>query len=708
MLPTVVLDDERFEDILEKARRMIPKYAPFWTDYNYHDPGITLMELMAWMKENQQFYMDQIGPAHIRRYLALLGGRQRPIVPASSLITVNRPARAEIVPRGSRFRAFEVPFETVESRYLEPSGVVALCTEDGETIVGDGRLHIPVFGTDPKPGASFRVVFSAPLRKGKIHELFFLFFHGYPVRRNPVGKRGDFVPLVSLTAEYSHGGEFRPVEWWKDGTNQFLEDGFVSLRLSEDMEPDSTGRYCLRFTLAEGEYDVSPVAERISTLKLAARQTYTLSESVRFSWREGEDAVAETDTYLGMAGGYEVYLDRGNGFERFRGEIEKEREEETTRFLLRTAALPPAPGSGGRSGPGAEHTGLLLCYDPDMADRRVLGIADGFPAQETELDLPGLCAGGLELLLETEPDSGVFEEWEQAEDFSGCGPCDRRYVCEEEQNLLLFGDGIRGSIPHGRILLAAGHTSLGKRGNVKSGVIREQEAGGPFTGIVNMEAARGGRDTETLEECRERVIRDLERTERAVTCGDYEELTRRTPGLMIDKVRAIPASAEDPGAADACRLRADENLVTLVVKPYSERPRPVCSEAYIRNISRMLQPRSLIGTRFRIVPPEYIGITVYVEVEAESGHRQLRQEIGELLARFFEGQRNDFGRVVSYGSLYGEIDGMERVAAVRNLNLDAQGSLARRGPNGDILLPAGGLAYLGEWDCLFRLPDRRE
>ena len=34
MLPILSLDDERFEEIVEKARKMIPNLSPDWTDYN--------------------------------------------------------------------------------------------------------------------------------------------------------------------------------------------------------------------------------------------------------------------------------------------------------------------------------------------------------------------------------------------------------------------------------------------------------------------------------------------------------------------------------------------------------------------------------------------------------------------------------------------------------------------------------------------------
>ena len=46
MLPILSLDDERFEEIVEKPGKMIPNLSPDCTDYNYHDPGITIIELL--------------------------------------------------------------------------------------------------------------------------------------------------------------------------------------------------------------------------------------------------------------------------------------------------------------------------------------------------------------------------------------------------------------------------------------------------------------------------------------------------------------------------------------------------------------------------------------------------------------------------------------------------------------------------------------
>ena len=75
MLRTRKLDDQSFDEIVEQAKGRLPWLCPVWTDHNAHDPGITLLELMAWYKELQQFHMDQLTPDIQRKLLELAGIR---------------------------------------------------------------------------------------------------------------------------------------------------------------------------------------------------------------------------------------------------------------------------------------------------------------------------------------------------------------------------------------------------------------------------------------------------------------------------------------------------------------------------------------------------------------------------------------------------------------------------------------------------------
>ena len=50
-LPAPNLDDRTFQDIVDEAKRLIPRYTPEWTNHNLSDPGVALIELFAWMSE---------------------------------------------------------------------------------------------------------------------------------------------------------------------------------------------------------------------------------------------------------------------------------------------------------------------------------------------------------------------------------------------------------------------------------------------------------------------------------------------------------------------------------------------------------------------------------------------------------------------------------------------------------------------------------
>lgn len=67
------LFQRRFQDLVEIGRARIPALAPEWTDHNAHDPGITLMELLAWVAEAQLYSLSHLRRDERTAYAALLG-----------------------------------------------------------------------------------------------------------------------------------------------------------------------------------------------------------------------------------------------------------------------------------------------------------------------------------------------------------------------------------------------------------------------------------------------------------------------------------------------------------------------------------------------------------------------------------------------------------------------------------------------------------
>ena len=67
------LDDRRFQDLVDDAKRLVQQRCPEWTDHNVSDPGITLIELFAWLTEMQIFRLSQVPRLHYLKFLELVG-----------------------------------------------------------------------------------------------------------------------------------------------------------------------------------------------------------------------------------------------------------------------------------------------------------------------------------------------------------------------------------------------------------------------------------------------------------------------------------------------------------------------------------------------------------------------------------------------------------------------------------------------------------
>ncbi|MGA1871577.1 MAG: hypothetical protein ACMUJM_23870 [bacterium] len=67
------LDDRKYEDLVQEALRLIPTYAPQWTNHNPSDPGITLIELFAYFTELLIYRLNRITEDNKKSFLKLLG-----------------------------------------------------------------------------------------------------------------------------------------------------------------------------------------------------------------------------------------------------------------------------------------------------------------------------------------------------------------------------------------------------------------------------------------------------------------------------------------------------------------------------------------------------------------------------------------------------------------------------------------------------------
>ena len=82
-LPPVNLDDRKFQDLVDEAKRLIPTKCPEWTNHNVSDPGVALIELFAWMTEMTLFRLNQVPDKFYVEMLNLIGFEPFPATPAA-------------------------------------------------------------------------------------------------------------------------------------------------------------------------------------------------------------------------------------------------------------------------------------------------------------------------------------------------------------------------------------------------------------------------------------------------------------------------------------------------------------------------------------------------------------------------------------------------------------------------------------------------
>jgi predicted phage baseplate assembly protein len=86
-LPDPQLDDRRFQDIVNEAKGLIPRYCPEWTDHNVSDPGVTMIELFAWMTDLILFRMNRVPEKNYLRFMDLIGMQLKDAIPATTFVT---------------------------------------------------------------------------------------------------------------------------------------------------------------------------------------------------------------------------------------------------------------------------------------------------------------------------------------------------------------------------------------------------------------------------------------------------------------------------------------------------------------------------------------------------------------------------------------------------------------------------------------------
>src|ERR1700676_1014442 len=177
-LPAPNLDDRRFQDLVDDAKRLVQQRCPEWTDHNVSDPGVTLIETFAYMVDQLVYRLNRVPDKLYLKFLELLGVRLFPPTSAQADVTfwLSAPreetlrvaASTEVTtPRGS-FSDTVVSFSTIRDLDIIFSSLArVISTIDGETYTDHteqiGFSGFFCFDRPPKPGDALLIGLSEPV-----------------------------------------------------------------------------------------------------------------------------------------------------------------------------------------------------------------------------------------------------------------------------------------------------------------------------------------------------------------------------------------------------------------------------------------------------------------------------------------------------------------------------------------------------------------
>lgn len=178
-LPTPTLDDRRFQDLVDEAKRRVQQRCPEWTDHNVSDPGVTLIETFAWMTDQLLYRLNRVPDLNYVKFLELLGVTLLPPTAAKANLTfrlsgpqpdvLTIPARTQV--STARSGGDQITFETLAPLPIVPCAFDWLAGTDavGAARSHDDTLRVVCFSDRPQPGESLLVGLSNPVPSCLVH-----------------------------------------------------------------------------------------------------------------------------------------------------------------------------------------------------------------------------------------------------------------------------------------------------------------------------------------------------------------------------------------------------------------------------------------------------------------------------------------------------------------------------------------------------------
>lgn len=646
-LPTPNLDDRHFQDIVDEAKRLIPRFCPEWTDHNVSDPGVALIELFAWMTDMLLYRVNQVPDKIYITLLNLIGIRLEPPQPAFAGVTfyLSAPQETPII----------IPADTeVATVRTETSPAVIFTTESDLTIypvvISDEKVYTRQVERQNTP-ASWR---GSELRQLALPNGRVTMF-----APNPTPNDAFYVPLQNnhsnhvlalvIDCDVARGAGVDPTnpplvwEVWQGGVARWAQC---------DVEFDGTGGFNM-----PGEIVLHVPAMAADTI-----------QGVTAHWLRCRMTDAQADIPENRNNRYKVSPEL---------------------LALRIEA----------------RGGTVNARHAVTVRNEVIGRSDGTPGQEFHvLNAPVLARDPQrDMVIVDPPLPGRPREWVEVTDFAASGPGDQHYTLDNLSGTVSFGPALLqpdgavrnfGSVPpHGSVISMSRYQyGGGVIGNVLANSLVMLKTSIPYVArVTNRRIAEGGRDPQGLDDARVRAPQILRTRTRAVTSDDYEHLAREVVGVA----RACTVS---PGAQPGGPADPKPGQVLVHILPHTDNPAgPIPPEAVTLSaelrarVLEFLDRRRPLGITLEVRPVQYLWIAVDVKLRVaprsdQALVRAVQLEAEELLYRYLNpyvgGPQGDgwpFGRDLHVSEIYALLQRISAVEFVEEvqIGLTEPGSTAK-------------------------------
>ncbi|MFT3858290.1 MAG: putative baseplate assembly protein [Aquabacterium sp.] len=687
-LITPVLDDRSFEDLFAELRNRIPVYNPQWTDHLDSDPGITLLQLFAYLGEGLQFRFNQIPEATRLAFLKLLDIPLMPARPANALVRVSSELDLGVsVYAGDQLKAGKTLFTVQQDATVWPLDIVTVARQ--ARLSDNSPSAVTAFLKDQD--AEVRDTVQASIdavslqAKGQLesvapYDIVKLEADGQSpavdFSRTVDGcvwiavfnrsKNPAFDPRTSglnagpgRTAALSLG--FSPAAWFPDAQE--------AATCGPGQAPTCWWQASMLTLKADGQPQYMPL--RVSG---DSTQGFTREGTIRIELPADTSGLGVPQPGPGLAGTGE-----------FPPELDDERADKVW-FWMRVWR-----SDGSRIGE-VQWLGLnvLPVEQSVTAAPELLGTGNGQPEQAFQLAYaPVLNVQDDPLDLQVE-EGGVWTAWTQVENLDNSGATDRHFSVDGEAGTVRFGD----NFPQigERVRINRYRWGGGAVGNVPALAINKwgdlmpsptpplplRRPGGLSLVIGNPLPAWGGVDAESIDAALKRIPAELRRNHRAVTRDDFATLALETPTVSIGRAECIPL-------LHAPSLSPKPGNVSVVVWPAQDpqHPNAPVPDAFeLAQVCAWLDRWRLVTTELHVIPPTYQRVAVALSVKVKDGYGldAVRDWVEILLRQYLspmppygpEGQGWPLGRRVMARELEGVAMQAEGVAWIGDLRLDKE------------------------------------